>query len=116
MNKTFTKTLEIPKDELERWNKLLQLDDIDYEKEGFGKYETVWRRTVKFDDGCEIDIKVCSAAPEDHDLWCEAVLFDSLGCQLDMTDAYWDLGGEWNLSFIDKENKTTNYKVIIREI
>ena len=38
MDKTFTKMLEIPKSELERWNKLLQRDDIDYEKEGFGKY------------------------------------------------------------------------------
>ena len=35
MNKTFTKMLEIPKSELERWNKLLQRDDIDYEKEGY---------------------------------------------------------------------------------
>lgn len=116
MNNTFTKTLEIPKAELEKWNSLLQRDDIDYDKEGFGKYETVWCRTVKFDDGCEIDIKVCSDAPEDHDLWCEAVLFDSLGCQLDTTDACWDLGGEWNLSFIDKEDKTTRYNVIIKEI
>lgn len=116
MNKTFTKTLEISKTELKKWNNLLKRDDIDYDKEGFGKYTTVWRRTVKFDDGCEIEIDVCSGAPEDHGLWCEAVLFDSLGWQLDMTVACWDLGGEWNLSFIDKDGKTTNYKVIIREI
>jgi hypothetical protein len=65
----------------------------------FGEDET-FTITVKFDDGKEMDVKLCGAEnPED--IWTEAVLFDENGHQIGMTDPddTKEFFGEWGIEF-----------------
>lgn len=95
--KNETVKLVIERKKLDYWEKLLKKDDLDYDELGFAEYSTVMKWTVKFSDGCEIDIKVNSDRRDNHDLFSEAVLFDKDGNQLEFTDVQYDLRGIWNL-------------------
>lgn len=109
--KRYTKTIYIPKKELERLNRLLDViyDEEDMKREGVDFDSTLFLKTVKFDDDYEVDIKVCAGQ---HNLWSEAVLFDPNGNQVDCVDdsSYEHIDGEWTLSSDDAE-----FTVIVRE-
>ena len=89
------KTLEIKKDELERWNRLLSQDVVDFEKEGIDVREgEVASWTVDFGDGLEADLNIIRS-PGDCCLWCEMVWFRN-GCQINCTDVTYDvISGKW---------------------
>lgn len=110
--------LELPKDEIEKWNKLIESGDVDYESNGFNELSTVWLKTVKFSDGFEIDLKVCTNNREDGDLWSEAVLFDEGGgTQYSYTDCCYRIDGDFELSWFDNETGTMHeYKLTVKGV
>jgi hypothetical protein len=85
--------LEIPSDEIRKWNDLMSADRLDYDALGFKPNENVASWTAKFPDGCFVDIKV-NTGEKDHELYCEAVLFDALGSQVAFSyEASYELDG-----------------------
>ena len=102
----------IEKSILDHYEELLLREDIDYQNEGWGKYECVFKRTAKFKDGFEVDLKVCINEPDDHDCWSEAVLFDENGNEVDIGEVQYNLRGEWRLSWYDKDKKICHTYVI----
>ena len=86
------KKIEIDAKELKYWNEMLQKSEIDFEAEKIAEDETLFCKTVKFDDGIEADLRVCSGQTN---LWCEAVWYDN-GCEMYCSDACADtLEGIW---------------------
>ena len=100
------RTLELPKSEIEKWNGYMSKDFVDYDAEGFAKLSTVWCKTVKFSDGFEIDLKVCTDNREDGDLWSEAVLFNDKGSEFCCTEVCDCIDGDWELEWFDYETET----------
>lgn len=107
------KRLEIPSDELKRWEKLLATECLDYDELGFAELQNVKKWTLELGDGFEIDFKINSNNWEDGDLYSEAVLFDKDGKQVSFTDAQYDLEGEWNLYRTDENGNEINYHVVV---
>lgn len=108
--KSYTKPVYVPKKEIERLNRLLDVvyDEEDMEKEEVEPDSTLFIRTARFDDGYEVDVKVCSGQAN---LWSEAVLFDPDGNEVYCTDPTYDnIDGEWSL-----ESDDTVYNVIVKE-
>lgn len=105
-------TLELTKSEIEKWNNYISKDFVDYAAEGFPELSTVWSRTVKFEDGFEIDIKVCTNNREDGDLWSEAVLFDKNGSEYACTEVCYGIDGEWELEWFDHDSNTMHEYVV----
>ena len=99
----------IPKKQLEFWEKMLSSENIDYDEQKWGQYETVFLENIKFEDGYEIDLKVNTNSREDGDLFSEAVLFDSDGGQVSCTDPEYELKGEWNLYRTDENGNEIRY-------
>ena len=111
------KTLELPKSEIEKWNNYISKDFVDYDAEGFAELSTVWSKTVKFSDGFEIDLKVCTNNREDGDLWSEAVLFDKNGSEYSCTDCCYGIDGDFELSWFDNTTGTMHeYKLTVKGV
>ena len=109
--------LELPKSEIEKWNALIESDDVDYEANGFNELSTVWWKTVKFSDGFEIDLKVCTNNREDRDLWSEAVLFDENGSEYSCTNCCYGIDGDFELSWFDNTTGTMHeYKLTVKGV
>ena len=107
-------TIGIPGREVIYWNDKLKSDDLDYSALGWGEYETVAKWTVRFDDGCEADIKVNSNTAEDGDCYAEAVLFDREGHQLAYTaDPSDEVDGTWYLYVDANDGACDQYTVIV---
>lgn len=105
----YTKYLYLPKDTIDYYDKLLHHNGkYLYDKYGLKRDETI-THTVKFDDGCEIDIKIVIC--EDDELpYIDAVLFDRYGSELCCTTAYDDTyAGEYEL----EDDGNAVYTVII---
>lgn len=106
--------VEIPVSELRKWNDLMSAERLDYDALGFKPHENVACWTAKFPDGCFADIKV-NTGENDHDLYCEAVLFDELGSQVALSYASYELdgpdwilwagGNEYRVHVVEKENE-----------
>lgn len=99
------KTIEIPMEEISKWERLMNLDPgmIDLEEEGIDVQEPVlamW--TADFGDGFEADIKVCLSVGWDNlpAIWCEGVFFQD-GAELYHTELEYELTGEWNFPEVD---------------
>lgn len=107
--------LELPKAEIERWNGYISKDFVNYDEEGFRELSTVWSETVKFPDGFDIDLKVCTNDREDGTLWSEAVLFDSKGSEYACTEVCDGIDGDWELEWFDHKDGTLHkYKVTVK--
>lgn len=99
---THTADIAIDKDILNLWEAFLLCKDIDYDAEKWGQNTCVWCQTAKFDDGMEMDVKVCTNSKEDKDCWSEAVLFTPDGSQVDCTEVCDSLRGEWRIENFDR--------------
>lgn len=87
--------LAIPAAQIDEYNHLMNVDELDYDEYDIDRYSTVDSWTVKAGDGYEIDVKVCSSDDGDP-LWCEAVLsLDGYEQACSVGDG--DLDGEWQL-------------------
>ena len=101
----YTKELLLPKETFDRYNKILTTEPED-EGECFGENETI-TETVKFEDGYEMDIKICGVQfkkDESNLPWTEAVLFHN-GNEVTFTEPFEDFEGEWLCE--DDENTFT---------
>ena len=94
--KTHRATIEIPSDEIMRWNELMEEEDVDFESLGFRPHDNVAKWTAKFDDGHFVDVKVNTG---EREMYAEAVLFDACGSQVAFShEAEYELDGpEWIL-------------------
>lgn len=101
--------LAIPKSELDHLNKLLTMtgDEI-YDKYGLKRDETI-TNTMKFEDGCELDVKVVICADEATP-YVDLVLFNKNGCEIACTMAE-DIEGE-----VEFETKDAIYKGIVKAL
>ena len=86
--------IEIEQAEIERLEKTMR--DGKSLDGGKGK-EPTYTWTAKFQDGTEVDVKVCDAEEEGGGAWSEAVLFDENGCELSCTEPDDTLAGDWYL-------------------
>lgn len=93
---TFRKTIQIPSSKIEECDSLMNVDELDYEKNDIPRFSTIERWTADYGNQYEIDLKVCSGSNGDP-LWCEAVLFKN-GCEVECSEVYYDLAGIWTLS------------------
>ncbi len=106
----FQKELCISKEEAEEYHKLLTIEPKSHD-ECMGEDVTI-TNTVKFDDGTEMDIKICGVQyrPDfDSNLpWTEAVLFKN-GIEIGYTEPSDEYEGKW---FIEDHDGNT-YTVIV---
>ena len=103
-------------DNLDYWEKMLEREDIVYDDEKWGQYQTVAKWTAHFKDGFEIDLKVNTNRREDMDLFSEAVLFDENGIEMACSDAEYDLKGKWSLSWYEGGDKKTIHTYTINVV
>lgn len=84
------------------------------ENGGMGEDETI-TKTAKFGNGYEMDIKCCGA--DDEHAWTEAVLFNSEGSQIAVSEPSDDFFGIWELEDNDGNTYKANVvKVIKRSV
>lgn len=107
----YTKYLYLPKDTIDYYDKILHHNGkYLYDKYGLKRDETI-THTVKFDDGCEMDIKIV-ICDENELPYIDVVLFNQYGGELCCTTADDDTYvGEYELE--DDDNAV--YTVIISE-
>lgn len=97
----------------------ISADELKYiedaiENGGMGEDETI-TNTAKFSNGYEMDIKCCGA--DDEPAWTEAVLFDSEGSQIAVSEPSDDYFGIWELEDNDGNTYKANVvKVIKRSV
>jgi len=109
--------IQVPKKELDRWENLLGLDFVDYDKEGWDDLSCVWTKTARFEDGMEMDVKVCTVSREDGTCWSEAVLFNPNGAEMSHTEVCDSLRGEWTIEIPDYgDGEHHVYVADVREI
>lgn len=95
MKKEINLTLSIPKEDIDEYDRLMNVEELDYEKSDIPRYSTVESWSVNAGDGYEIDVKVSSGNDGDP-LWCEAVLFLNSYEQA-CSGPECSLEGEWQL-------------------
>lgn len=101
------KYLQIPGEEIQNYERLMNLPKGHSDLEGFPKYALIESWTVKFDDPkYEMDIKICSSDYADP-LWSEAILCQN-GQQVAYSDPESELAGEWIL-----EDNGVEFTVIV---
>ncbi|MFW5962598.1 MAG: hypothetical protein ACOCQR_03180 [bacterium] len=109
----FKVTSLISESKLKWINSILQMVGKDYEdwkeKEG-----VIWARTVQFNNGFEVDLKLCNGQ---NNPWFEAVLFDKEGHELCCTEPSFNFslpdesilfdqeGNEYHVSIIKAQTK-----------
>ena len=104
------KKLVIDAKELDYWNALLKESHLDLDEMDFPRDEMLFCKTVRFGDGVEADLKVCSGM---KDLWCEMVWFDENGYQMACSDASADeLDGTWEYPLYDAADGVYDIEVV----
>ena len=98
---TYEKDLTLDPKIIEKFNRMLTWKHLNYEKHGIAKYSTVKSWTVDFENGFEIDLKVCSSNT-DEPLWCEAVLFFN-GSECCCSEVEGSLDGTWDFEYENEE-------------
>ncbi len=83
----------IPQADADKYNRLMQADQVNYEEHDIPRYAVVKSWSVNLGDGYEAEIKVCFSNYGDP-LWCEGVLFLH-GSECGCTEASDDLLGEY---------------------
>lgn len=97
-----TRTIYIKADEAAKIDRLLNTQPSD-EEHCMGEDE-LYSETAVFDDGYEVDIKLCGVRYEDggdNTPWTEAVLFKD-SCEVTCTDVSDEFFGEWRLETDDE--------------
>ncbi len=108
----YVETLYITKEQSDEYKKLLTVEPKSHD-ECMGEEETI-SNTVKFDDGTEMDIKICGVQYNEDKVsnlpWTEAVLFRD-GCELGYTEPSEEYEGMW---FIKSDGNTYTVNVEVR--
>lgn len=88
----YEKTLKISKEEAKKYQKLLEQDELDFEKENVEEDSTLKILTTKFENGFCADIKVCTGQ---HNCYVDPVLFDSKGNEVCVDEPSETILGEY---------------------
>lgn len=62
---TFRKTIQILSSKIEECDSLMNVDELDYEKNDIPRFSTIERWTADYGNQYEIDLKVCSGSNGD---------------------------------------------------
>lgn len=90
----FRATIELPAEEIRKWNELMSMDKLDYDALGFKPHDVVARWIARFPDGRLADVTV-DTCEKDRGCYAEATLFDSDGSQVAFTyDPCYELDGK----------------------
>ena len=95
------RTIKIDKETLNHYNCLMARETVDYDAFNISRYSCVDRWTAIFNEGYEVDVKVCSN-DKNEGIWCEAVLFQN-GSECSTSDVEDALDGIWILYDGNKE-------------
>lgn len=109
MGTVYCKFLVLTEEKEEYINHLLHTEPS-CEEECYGEDQT-YTNTVVFNDGIEMDIKLCGVQYREGESnlpWTEAVLFKS-GCEIGCSEPSDEYLGEWSI----KSDDDTTYKVIV---
>lgn len=88
------KVFYIPKADVDKYNRLMQSSQVNYEEHDILRYEAVKTWLVDLDHGYKAEIRVCSSNYNEP-LWCEGMLFwhgSACGCTEvsdDLLREYW---------------------------
>jgi hypothetical protein len=93
------KTIKIPKAEIKEYNRLLDIEEVDFEKEGVDEDTTLETYTFKFTKEIEGDIKICSGQ---NNLYIDPVLFYK-GCECCVLDPEFEIDGEYSFEYDNVE-------------
>ena len=85
----------VPKSKVEKYNKLLYMQELNLRDFGFSRFCTVETFTARFNNQIEADIKVCTS---EDDLYIDAVLFTN-GSQVCVLDPSYELDGTYEFEF-----------------
>ena len=89
----------ITKQEAKRLQYLMDLEEVDFEKEGLD-YDSAFRTlTARFSNGFEADIKMCSGQTN---CFIDPVLFDKEGHEILCLECVEDVLGEYDFEYEDK--------------
>ena len=96
----YQKKLYIGKAEIEKWERLMDAEEVDYDAEGINSYSSAASWTMDFGNGFQMDVKVCTGSRHDGDapnglgnpLYAEGVLFKN-GEEITLTDVAESLDG-----------------------
>ena len=89
----------LPKQEFEYWDGLLKTGKADFSNEKLAPFSCVFVKSVKFDDGCMADIKVCTDSFESGGIWSEMVLYDQSGVEIALSEVRDRLSGTWTIEY-----------------
>lgn len=98
----------LPKGELAYWDGLLEAGKADFSKEKLAPFSCVFVKSVRFDDGCSADVKVCTDSFESGGVWSEMVLYDRNGVEVCLSEVRDRLSGAWAL-----ETDDSRYEVYV---
>lgn len=76
------------------YNRLMKQDGIDMEKEGVAPNDTFEIASVKFDDGIEAGLNICT---EETAIWAEIWWRDADGEVLEQSEPFYEIDGEFSL-------------------
>ena len=84
------KKLVVKQDDAELYNRLMNQDGVDLEKEGLELDDTFCIASVKFDDGIEAELNICT---EETAVWAEVWWRDADGEVLEQSEPFYELDG-----------------------
>lgn len=85
-------SIYIKAEELKEYNRLLAIEEVDFEKEGIKEDSTLKSINAVFSNGYEVDIKVCSGQTN---CYVDAILFDDKGYELVVAEPSFELDGQY---------------------
>lgn len=100
----FRKTIYITEDEKKEFDRMCFIepkDEDDFDAHYLNEDTTI-SKTAKFDNGYEVDVKLCGVQYHDGEsntMWTEAVLFDSNGSECACSDPSEGFDGIWELEY-----------------
>lgn len=92
----YEKTIKISKDVVDRMEYLLDQEELDFKEEDIETDTILFYKTVKFEDGCQADIKVCCGQTN---AYVDAVLFSKDGQEVQVLEESFKLHGEYTFSY-----------------
>ena len=98
----------LAKQELEYWDLLLKAGKADFSNEKLAPFSCVFVKSVKFDDGCMADIKVCTDSFDSGGIWSEMALYDQYGVEIALSEVGDRLSGTWTI-----ESDSSRYEVYV---
>ena len=82
------KKIELTKDEADEYNRLLDINYMDFDEEGISKDSIPYRHLAKFDDGVVAELRICAGS---HNMWAEVSWFAKDGGEICYTEPFYEI-------------------------